>query len=66
MSNSAETFNPIWYTGSNIICCIGGAERRPDVGVWFIKPTKAQRIHPVINQCPPPDVWIEVIVLNLY
>ena len=58
-------FNPAWYSGSNIICVVGGSERRPDVGIWFRKPTQAQRTNPIINQCPPPDVWIEVTVLNL-
>ncbi|CAG8618353.1 13676_t:CDS:2 [Funneliformis caledonium] len=55
--NSAET---MWYSASNGICVVGGAERRPDVGVWFTRPTQAQRTHPIINQCPPPAVWIEV------
>ncbi|CAB4426773.1 unnamed protein product [Rhizophagus irregularis] len=58
--NSAKTFNPVWYSASNGICVIGGAECQSDTGIWFIRPTQAQRTHPIINQCPPPDVWIEV------
>ena len=60
---SAVSFNPNWGVSTNAICVIGGAERRPDVGVWFTKPTFAQRSRPIINPCPPPNVYIEVIVL---
>ncbi|CAG8657892.1 16151_t:CDS:2 [Funneliformis caledonium] len=63
LTNSAEAFNPNWTVENNSICVVGGAERRPDVGVWFIRPTFAQRSRPIINQCPPPSVYIEVIVL---
>jgi hypothetical protein len=63
LTNSAEAFNPNWTVGTNSICVVGGAERRPDVGVWFIRPTFAQRSRPIIDQCPPPNVYIEVIVL---
>ncbi|CAG8530444.1 11374_t:CDS:2 [Funneliformis caledonium] len=59
LTNSAGVFNPNWTVATNSICVIGGAERRPDIGVWFIRPTFAQRSRPIINRCPPPNVYIE-------
>ncbi|CAG8522671.1 10561_t:CDS:2, partial [Scutellospora calospora] len=32
---------------------------RPDVGVWFQRPTFPQRRMPIIYTCPHPNVWIE-------
>ena len=49
----------------NTTCILGGHDFQPDIGVWFIKPTQAQRTHPIINKCPPPDVWIEVSIKSL-
>ncbi|CAB5177421.1 unnamed protein product [Rhizophagus irregularis] len=58
--NSAEAFNPAWFVESNVICCVGNAQRRPDVGIWTTPPTGPQQLNPIVNQCPPPDAWIEV------
>ncbi|CAI2165763.1 15057_t:CDS:2 [Funneliformis geosporum] len=33
-----------------------GTERIPDVGVWFTEPTGPERVSPIVNQCPPPDI----------
>ncbi|CAB4439168.1 unnamed protein product [Rhizophagus irregularis] len=60
LANSAEAFNPAWFVESNITCCVGRTELQPDVGIWIIPPTQAQCINPIVNRCPPPDVWIEV------
>ncbi|PKY40424.1 hypothetical protein RhiirA4_394638 [Rhizophagus irregularis] len=53
--NSAEAFNPAWFVESNVICCVGNAQRRPDVGIWTTPPTGPQQLNPIVNQCLPPD-----------
>ncbi|PKC58632.1 hypothetical protein RhiirA1_427565 [Rhizophagus irregularis] len=53
-------FKVTWFVESNITCCVGRTELQPDVGIWIIPPTQAQCINPIVNRCPPPDVWIEV------
>ncbi|CAG8728849.1 9340_t:CDS:2, partial [Cetraspora pellucida] len=35
-------------------------EFKPDVGGWNARPTRQQRIAPIINSSPPPLLWIEV------
>ncbi|EXX79638.1 hypothetical protein RirG_003640 [Rhizophagus irregularis DAOM 197198w] len=50
----------LFIAESNITCCVGRTELQPDVGIWIIPPTQAQCINPIVNRCPPPDVWIEV------
>ncbi|CAI2192736.1 10721_t:CDS:2, partial [Funneliformis geosporum] len=60
LRNSARTHNPIWYATPNMICVAGGNDYRPDVGVWFQRPTFLQRQNPIVHQRPPPNVWIEV------
>ncbi|CAG8584786.1 2856_t:CDS:2 [Diversispora eburnea] len=60
LTNSARTHNPNWGVNSNVICVVGGDNFRPDIGIWFRKPTFAQRSRPIANSCPPPNVWIEV------
>jgi hypothetical protein len=65
LANSAEAYNQIWDVDVNVLCTMGRRkEFRTDVGIWFIKPTRAQRRRPIANGCPLPNVWIEVIVLN--
>ncbi|CAI2168464.1 51_t:CDS:2 [Funneliformis geosporum] len=57
---SARAQNPIWWVTLNTICVAGGNDYRPDVGIWFQAPTFAQRQNPLVNSCPPPNVYIEV------
>ncbi|CAG8482534.1 2000_t:CDS:2 [Paraglomus occultum] len=61
---SATTHNPDWRIASNAICIVQGAQLRPDLGVWYRRPTLPQRVHPIINRAPPPNVWIEVFFNN--
>ncbi|CAG8823605.1 14431_t:CDS:1, partial [Dentiscutata erythropus] len=59
LANSAEIHNPNWGAEINVICVVGGNNFRPDVGIWFQKPTFAQGTRPIANLCPPSNVWIE-------
>ncbi|RHZ47159.1 hypothetical protein Glove_590g29 [Diversispora epigaea] len=60
LTNSARTHNPNWGVNSNVTCVVGGNNFRPNVGIWFRKPTFAQGTNLIANLCPPPNVWIEV------
>jgi hypothetical protein len=46
----------------------GGLNRRPDVAFWAVRPSQAQRSHPAAadSLCPPPNMWIEVIINITY
>ncbi|CAG8438981.1 2175_t:CDS:2 [Acaulospora morrowiae] len=61
---SARTYNPNWFMVSNAICVVQDAQLRPDLGVWFRRPTYPQRMQPIANRCPSPNVWIEVFFNN--
>ncbi|CAB4400266.1 unnamed protein product [Rhizophagus irregularis] len=37
-----------------------GNDYKPDVGIWFQRPTYQQLHNPIANACPPPNVYIEV------
>ncbi|CAI2181352.1 4580_t:CDS:2, partial [Funneliformis geosporum] len=56
---SARVHNPTWSVSLNTICVAGGNSYQPDIGIWFQKPTYAQRNSPIVNRCPPPNVYIE-------
>jgi len=51
--------NQDWTALMNTICVVGRDEFRPDVGIWIHRPTFGQQAEPIVNKCPPPDVWIE-------
>jgi hypothetical protein len=54
------------FTVSTVRCVVQGVgELIPDVGSWMTRPTRPQLVHPVANQCPPPDLWVEVIFVVL-
>ncbi|CAG8475449.1 4082_t:CDS:2 [Dentiscutata erythropus] len=55
---------PTWLTMINTVCVINGNHYQPDVGGWNPKPPLNQRVKPIINQYPPPLLWIEVIYDN--
>ncbi|CAG8485190.1 12041_t:CDS:2 [Cetraspora pellucida] len=55
---------PTWLTAIDAICVVNSNHYRPDVGGWNPKPALNQRIKPIINQCPPPLLWIEVAYDN--
>jgi hypothetical protein len=57
---SAMAHNLAWSVSLNTICVAGGNSYQPDIGIWFQMPTYAQRNSPIINRCPPPNVYIEV------
>jgi len=59
---SFRTQNPSFHASLNTICIVSGHQLRPDVGVWFQKPTYPQRKSPISSRCPPPNVWAEVIL----
>lgn len=52
---------PAWGIVNDAICVINGNQFRPDIGGWNPPPTRPQRLFPLIYQCPPPNLWIEVI-----
>ncbi|RGB30056.1 hypothetical protein C1646_818132 [Rhizophagus diaphanus] len=61
LANSAEAHNPNWDVDANGMCVLGNRDSfLPDVGIWFQMPTKAERVNPIKERCPLPDVWIEV------
>ncbi|RGB29280.1 hypothetical protein C1646_672559 [Rhizophagus diaphanus] len=61
LANSAEAHNQNWDVDVNGMCTDNNRnEFLPDVGVWFQMPTQAQRTRPIAEQCPLPDVWVEV------
>jgi len=49
-----------WGIRSNVICLVHGNQFRPDVGGWNPPPPRMQAIYPLVHQCPPPLLWIEV------
>ncbi|CAG8824270.1 2258_t:CDS:1, partial [Dentiscutata erythropus] len=51
--------NQNWFPTTNVICVVGNRDFRPDIGVWFQRPTRLQRRMPIIYACPHPNVWIE-------
>ncbi|CAB4411361.1 unnamed protein product [Rhizophagus irregularis] len=57
---SGRVYNPNWFIALNTYCVIAGNECKPDVGVWFQRPTYQQLHNPIANACPPPNVYIEV------
>ncbi|CAG8634080.1 6002_t:CDS:2 [Funneliformis caledonium] len=57
---SARVHNPTWSVSLNTICVVGGNSYQPDVGIWFRAPTYAQCHNPIVNSCPPPNVYVEV------
>ncbi|CAG8805599.1 10948_t:CDS:2, partial [Racocetra fulgida] len=59
LRNSLENQNRNWCTINNTICVVGNRDFRPDVGVWFQRPTLPQRRMSIIYTCPHPNVWIE-------
>ena len=63
LANLCEEYNPNWLAMQNVICIVGNSELRPDVGAWFQWPTFAQLSKPIVHSCPPPNLWIEVILL---
>jgi len=50
-----------WWVVQKNLCVVNGNTYAPDVGAWQNKPTLAQRLHPLANLAPAPDVWVEVI-----
>ncbi|CAG8473436.1 8716_t:CDS:2 [Cetraspora pellucida] len=50
LANSLENQNQNWLTSSNTICVVGNKDLRPDVGVWFQRPTHSQK--PSQPTCP--------------
>ncbi|CAG8602745.1 2037_t:CDS:2 [Diversispora eburnea] len=58
--NQCKNQEKNWWTSFNTICVVGSRELRPDLGVWFRKPTFPQMFRPLISSCPHPNVWIEV------
>ncbi|CAB4479652.1 hypothetical protein RhiirA1_540690 [Rhizophagus irregularis] len=61
LANSAEAHNPNWDVDANGMCVLENRDSfLPDVGIWFQMPTKAERVNPIKERCPLPDVWIEV------
>ena len=63
LASLCEEYNPNWLAMQNVICIVGNSELRPDVGAWFQQPTFAQLSKPIVHSCPPPNLWIEVILL---
>ncbi|PKY17853.1 hypothetical protein RhiirB3_469343 [Rhizophagus irregularis] len=60
LANSAEAHNPNWDVDANGMCVLENRDSfLPDVGIWFQMPTKAERVNPIKERCPLPDVWIE-------
>ncbi|RGB38168.1 hypothetical protein C1646_756002 [Rhizophagus diaphanus] len=55
-----KVHNRIWYVAPGTSCMMMGNKYKPDVGIWFIRPTHAQLHKPFVNACPPPDIYIEV------
>jgi len=53
-----------WWVYPKVMCTVNGNQYEPDVGAWQNTPTVAQRRKPIVNPCPAPDVWIEVIYNN--
>ncbi|RGB38019.1 hypothetical protein C1646_756166 [Rhizophagus diaphanus] len=62
---AARTHNPAWFVAPTTCCVVGPNSYEPDVGIWFIKPTFLQLEHPIVNLCPPPDVWIKHALNNI-
>ncbi|CAI2165227.1 4773_t:CDS:2 [Funneliformis geosporum] len=60
LANSAAAHNPNWHVNSNEICVAGNNDYRPDVSVWFQRPTFLKRQNPIRNSHPLPNVWIEI------
>jgi hypothetical protein len=60
MQSSIQQQKPRWWVRSEVTCVVANNEYRPDVGGWHRKPSPAQRTKPIINNCPGPDLWIEV------
>jgi hypothetical protein len=48
----------------DVILNIGDGQRAPDVGFWYVAPTIPQLTHPLAQNCPPPNIWIEVFFNN--
>uniref|UniRef100_A0A1D1XEN7 Uncharacterized protein n=1 Tax=Anthurium amnicola TaxID=1678845 RepID=A0A1D1XEN7_9ARAE len=61
LQSSIQQQSQGWWVRSEVTCVANNNEYRPDVGGWRRKPTLAQRTKPIVYNCPPPDLWIEVI-----
>jgi hypothetical protein len=47
-------------TSLDVILHTGPQQRAPDVAFWSVAPTPAQCNNPLANQCPLPNLWIEI------
>ncbi|CAB4474214.1 unnamed protein product [Rhizophagus irregularis] len=52
---------PEWWSQGKVACVAHSNEYYPDVGSWQQKPSHKQRRFPFIYNCPPPQIWIEVV-----
>ncbi|CAB5320396.1 unnamed protein product [Rhizophagus irregularis] len=52
---------PEWWSQEKVVCIVHSNEYYPDVGSWQQKPSHKQWRFPFIYNCPPPQIWIEVV-----
>ncbi|CAG8546889.1 1533_t:CDS:2, partial [Scutellospora calospora] len=51
---------PGWLVLNDVVSVVNRNKFRPDIGGWNIRPTRQQKIAPIINSSPPPLLWIEM------
>ncbi|KAF0463785.1 hypothetical protein F8M41_026594 [Gigaspora margarita] len=60
LNDSLRQQLPGWLVLNDVVSVVNSNEFRPDVGGWKPRPTRQQRIAPIINSSPLPLLWIEV------
>lgn len=51
---------PDAYTTVDMILNVGSVRRAPDLAFWRQKPSRSERLHPLAERCPLPQLWIEI------
>jgi hypothetical protein len=49
------------YASQDVILNVSGVQRAPDIAFWSARPTAQQRKHPIAQNCPLPNVWVEIV-----
>ncbi|RIA94067.1 hypothetical protein C1645_818624 [Glomus cerebriforme] len=61
---SASAHNQNWIVVSKGMCTVSGKKYLPDIGMWTQNLTLSQQRRPMVNACPPPNVWGGVALAN--
>jgi hypothetical protein len=56
--------SPDSYTTQDILLNVDDVRRAPDVAFWTTSPSRSQKLHPLKENCPLPQLWIEICYVD--